>query len=81
VLLREGLGRPAQAEDASQPKLPQTIRDVRALSHADLEKLVAIHFIDEVRTLLAGDGERLLRERLDRLCGERREALREALAG
>ena len=35
VLLREGLCWPAQAEDASQPKIPQALAEVRSLKHAD----------------------------------------------
>jgi hypothetical protein len=77
LLLREGLGRPPQSEER-QPKVPQTVLDLRGLRFADLEVLVAAHFIDLIRE--AGeDADGMLDRRIRSLGPEQRERVRSAL--
>jgi hypothetical protein len=78
LLLREGLGRPPQAEEAASPRLPRTAEAVEKLSWADLQMIFATHFADEIAAVTE-DGDALLRERVAALDREQRQLLREAL--
>jgi hypothetical protein len=79
VLLREGLGRPAQAEEPTPPRLPESAAAVKDMPWEDMQVLFAAVFADEVALALAGDGRKLLRERLGALGSGERRVLREAL--
>ena len=79
LLLREGLGRPPQAEEAPAPRMPATAAAVRAMSWDELQILGATLFADEIASVAEG-GDTLLRERLASLGPDERRALREALA-
>jgi hypothetical protein len=52
VLLREGLGRPAQAEEVVGPDLPANADAVARMSWADTQHLAALLFVDEVESVL-----------------------------
>jgi len=79
LLLREGLGRPPQAEEAPVPRMPATAAAVRAMSWDELQILGATLFADEIASV-SKDGDGLLRERLASLGPDERRVLREALA-
>jgi hypothetical protein len=79
LLLREGLGRPPQAEESQAPKLPATADAVGKMSWEDLQVLGATLFADEIASVAAG-GDGLLRQRLAALGPDERRLLREALA-
>jgi len=80
VLLREGLGRPAQAEEAPTPRLPRSVEQIQQRGWTDLLALGTALELDEVGTALAHGGPAALRVRLSALSAEQRRALREALA-
>jgi hypothetical protein len=80
LLLREGLGRPPQAEEAPAPRLPANVGAVAQMSWDDLQILGATMFADEIASVLAGEGDAAVRERLASLSPHQRAALRKALA-
>jgi hypothetical protein len=79
LLLREGLGRPPQAEEPTAPRLPENIEAVRDMGWDELQVLCATTYVDEIAAAVNGDGRRLLRERLERLSDGERRVLREEL--
>jgi hypothetical protein len=79
LLLREGLGRPPQAEETPALRMPATAAAVTAMSWKDLEILGATLFADEIASVADG-GNTLLGERLASLGPDKRRVLREALA-
>ena len=81
VLLREGLGRPAQAEEITSPKLPANADAVARMSWADTQHLAALVFVDEIESVLTRGGREAVRERLAEFSDAERQVLSEALAG
>jgi hypothetical protein len=80
VLLREGLGRPGQAEEPTTPRLPATVNGIRSMSWEDMQYFAATLLVDELMTLQRDGGEQLLRRRVAELGGSERRVLRKALA-
>jgi hypothetical protein len=78
LLLREGLGRPPQAEEASPPSVPANAEAVNRMSWEELKVLGAAFYADEIVSVANG-GDGLLRERLAALGPDERRILREAL--
>jgi hypothetical protein len=78
LLLREGLGRPPQAEEAATPRLPRTAEAVEKLGWGELKLIFATHFASEIAAV-SEDGDALLRERVAALHEDQRQLLREAL--
>jgi hypothetical protein len=67
LLLREGLGRPPQAEEPSRPRLPNDPEAVERMSWQDMQALMAVLGPDLVRDSVAAldDGQkRILRDLL-----------------
>jgi hypothetical protein len=79
VLLREGLGRPAQAEDSPKPHLPESEAAIQSMSWQDLQHFAMALLVDELVAVRRDGGERLLRDRVDALTPDQRHALRDAL--
>jgi hypothetical protein len=79
LLLREGLGRPAQAEEPLVSRMPESVAAVEAMSWADLQMVFAVHFADEIAAV-SSQGPDALRERVAALPDDMRRLLREALA-
>jgi hypothetical protein len=79
LLLREGLGRPPQAEEAASPRMPRTAEGVEKLGWADMKMIFAAHFASEIAAVTEGEGEALLRARIAALDEDQRQALRQAL--
>ncbi len=81
LLLREGLGRPPQAEEAASPRLPRTAEAVEKLGWNDLQMIFATQFASEIAAVTEDGGDALLRERVAALDDGQRRLLREALDG
>jgi hypothetical protein len=78
LLLRECLGRPAQAEEPPVTRVPESAA-VRAMSWDDLQTVFAITFVDEIEAVGERGGE-ALRERIAALPAAQQGLLRDALA-
>ena len=80
LLLREGLGRPPQAEEAASPRLPRTAEQVEKLGWNDMQMIFATQFAGEIAAVSTQDGgDELLRERVAALDVDQKRVLREAL--
>ena len=79
LLLREGLGRPAQAEEPLVSRMPESVEAVKNMSWADMQVLVAMMFTDEI-SAVSERGPEALREKIAALTEDERTLLREALA-
>ena len=79
LLLREGLGRPPQAEEAANPRMPRTAEAVEKLGWSDLKMIFANHFASEIAAITEDGGDAMLRERVAALDEDQRRLLREAL--
>ena len=78
LLLREGLGRPPQAEEAASPRLPRTAEAVEKLGWGDMKLIFATS--SQARSLRSPRTvETLLRERVVALDEDQRQLLRQAL--
>jgi hypothetical protein len=80
VLLREGLGRPATAEEVPSPRMPTNAAAVKDMDWSDMEALFAATYVDEIAAVQRKGGKGALRGKLMSLSGSERQALREALA-
>ena len=56
LLLREGLGRPPQAEEAASPRLPRTAEAVEKLGWSDMKMIFATHFASEIAAVTEDGG-------------------------
>jgi hypothetical protein len=79
LLLREGLGRPPQAEEAASPRLPRTAEAIEKLGWGEMKAIFAAQFASEIEAVTAGGGAVLLRERVAALDEDQRQLLRQAL--
>ena len=79
LLLREGLGRPAQAEEPHHAALPSTPEGVQQLSWTDLQAVFAVEFAEQIQTVVTGESATVIRERLRGVGQKGRALLREAL--
>jgi hypothetical protein len=78
LLLREGLGRPAQAEEPSVPQLPDSVEAIRAMSWTEIQTVFAVTFANEIEAV-SERGIDALRERVAALSEDERRLLRDAL--
>jgi hypothetical protein len=79
LLLREGLGRPAAAEDVPSPQLPTDVAAVREMSWDDIQALFAAIYVDELAAAQRDGNEAVLRAKVASLSEGERRVLREAL--
>jgi hypothetical protein len=80
LLLREGLGRPAQAEEVASPKMPENAEAVERMSWHDLQHFAVLLCADEIESVLTQGGREALRQRLAEFDDGQRQVLSEALA-
>jgi hypothetical protein len=80
VLLREALGRPAQAEEVAGPTLPANANAVVRMSWDDSQHLAALLFADEIESVLTLGGREAVRQRLVGFSDAQRQVLRDTLA-
>jgi hypothetical protein len=79
LLLREGLGRPATAEEVHRSHVPATVAAVGEMSWEETQALFAVLYVDEIAAVQRSGGPALVREKLLTLTQGERHALREAL--
>jgi hypothetical protein len=79
VLLREGLGRPGQAEEPTTPTLPESEAAIRAMSCEDMQYFASTLLMDELLIVQREGGLALLRQRVAAMSQDERRVLREAL--
>jgi hypothetical protein len=79
LLLREGLGRPAQAEESHHAALPATPAAVKQMAWSDIQAVFALEFADAIAMVDAGEVATVIRERLALVGMHGRAALREAI--
>ncbi len=79
LLLREGLGRPPQADEAASSRLPRTAEAVEKLGWKDMQMIFAAQFASEIAAITEDGGGGLLRERVATLDDDQQQLLREAL--
>jgi hypothetical protein len=79
LLLREGLGRPPQAEEPPVAQMPDSVEAVRAMSWGDMQVVFALTFVDEIAAV-SERGPAALRGKVAALSEDERTLLREALA-
>lgn len=79
LLLHEGLGRPAAAEDVRPASIPTTVTAVREMSWEDIQALFAATYVDEIATAQREGGDALVRDKVAALTDVQRNALRDAL--
>jgi hypothetical protein len=79
LLLREGLGRPAQVDEPHLPALPTTAARIRELGWDDLVALATALQLDDIETTITTGGVEALRARVARLTSDQRQMLRDAL--
>jgi hypothetical protein len=79
LLLREGLGRPATAEELPSPRLPASVGAVKEMGWAEMQTLFAMTYVDEIEAVERSGGEAALRANLASLSDAERQALRNAL--
>jgi hypothetical protein len=80
VLLREGLGRPAQAEETTSPKLPENVDAVARMSWNDMQHLAVLLCAGEIESVLTQGGREAVRERLAEFSDSERQLLSGTLA-
>jgi hypothetical protein len=78
TLLREGLGRVGETEIV-EPRVPQSVEELRNLSTAELELMVALGYAAQIRAIV-DDGADALRLEVERWEPEARSAVARALA-
>jgi hypothetical protein len=79
LLLREGLGRPATAEEVHAPRTPSSVAAVSEMSWEEMQALFAATYVDEIAAVQRSGGAALVREKLLALTDGERHALRHAL--
>jgi hypothetical protein len=79
LLLREGLGRPATAEEVRSPRMPADVDVVRAMGWEEMQALFAATYTEEIAAAQQRGGKALMREKLAALTVGERSVLREAL--
>jgi hypothetical protein len=79
LLLREGLGRPATAEEIPSPRMPATVAALDAMSWDEMQALFAATYADEIAAIQRDGGKALVRQKLAALSQGERRVLREAL--
>jgi hypothetical protein len=79
LLLREGLGRPATAEEVHAPRMPATVAAVSEMAWDYMQALFAATYVDEIAAVQRSGGAALVRQKLLALTEDERRLLRDAL--
>jgi hypothetical protein len=79
LLLREGLGRPPQAEEPRVSRIPDSVEAIEKMSWDEMQALFASIFLDEITDIQDRGGEALVRQKLAGLSDGQRRMLRKAI--
>jgi hypothetical protein len=79
LLLREGLGRAPQAEEAPASRLPANLAAMKEMGWDEMQALFAALYADEIAAAQRDGGESLVRAKVAALSAGERRVLREAL--
>jgi hypothetical protein len=79
LLLREGLGRPATAEEVTSPQLPTNVAAVGEMTWEEMQALFAAIYVDEIAAAQRDGSEALVEAKVAALSEGERRVLREAL--
>jgi len=79
LLLREGLGRPATADDVPTARMPASVAAVTDMSWDEMQRVFAATYADELAVALCDGGVSLVRQKLAGLSDSERRVLRDAL--
>jgi hypothetical protein len=79
LLLREGLGRPATAEEVTSPQLPTNVAAIREMSWDEMQALFAAIYVDEIAAAQRDGSEAVLCAKVASLSEGERHVLRQAL--
>jgi hypothetical protein len=80
LLLREGLGRPPQAEEPRVSRIPDSVEAIEKMSWNEMQALFASIYVDEIAAVQDRGGKALVQEKLAGLTDAQRGTLRQALA-
>jgi hypothetical protein len=80
LLLREGLGRPAQSEQQPGPVLPDDPKKIKRMSWNEMEAVASAMGLDALHTAAEHGSDTLLEQTVEALSPEQRELLRKKLA-
>jgi hypothetical protein len=80
LLLREGLGRPPQAEEPRVPQIPDSVEAIENMPWNEMQWLFASIFVDEIAAIQDRGGRALLQEKIAGLSAAQRDILRRELA-
>jgi hypothetical protein len=80
LLLREGLGRPPQAEEPRVSRIPDSVEAIEKMPWDDMQALFAAIYVEEIASLQDRGGEQLVRQKLSDLSPAQRDILRHELA-
>jgi hypothetical protein len=80
LLLREGLGRPPQAEESRVSRVPDSVDAIEKMPWDEMQALFVAIFVDEIAAIQDRGGEQLVREKLAVLSPAQRNILRRELA-
>jgi len=79
LLLREGLGRPAIAEEVPSPRLPANAAAVKEMGWDEMQALFAATYVEEIAAAERSGSAAVLRAKLAALSNGERRALQDAL--
>jgi hypothetical protein len=77
LLLREGLGRPPQAEERRVSRIPESTEAINRMSWDDMQALFAAIYVDEIAAIEDRGGKALVREKIAGLSAAQRGILRQ----
>jgi hypothetical protein len=80
LLLKEGLGRPPQAEEPRVSRVPDSVEAIHKMAWNEMQALFAAIYVHEIAAIRDRGGDLLVREKLALLSGAQRKLLRRVLA-
>jgi hypothetical protein len=79
LLLREGLGRPPQAEEQGVSRVPDGVDAIEKMSWDEMQALFAAIYVNEIAAVRDRGAETIVQEKIAELTDTQRGILRRAL--